>query len=479
MNIWSSSANNELEQLTNEALNGSISQEQWNRLNDMIVSDQNACDYYTAMMAIHSKLSRIYHPAQTGEPAFTVTTKPQIASQHAIHLVTPGSKRHKLFSNGWLAPFVVAMGILVFFGFYTAINRTDIGQEFVMTPETGLGNPIGWFQVVAEHREGELHKSPGNSRIPLHDGQIIKLPLHSAQVVFDSGVAIQVTGPTTLELHEQHCLLTEGKVRVRVSPGAEGFQIHTPKSLVTDYGTEFGVSVDQTGEEKVAVFEGEVGINTEESNGEILMSIGQGVTVNKNGELNRLYVVDDHTFDYQEFSKHPPLITSVLDNVRSDELYDFYRIIRNGIQEDSRIYVDRVHEFNSVENSTLPEYLNDSELVMTYNDDKIDDMYEMTLTLDRPAELYVLFDRRLQPPGWLSGQFEKLPELIGVDEETVLAHGYQRLGKGGGQSIDNRFTIWKTRVDAGDFRLGNNGSSQSLEKLMYVVVAKDVRGSMD
>ncbi|QDT65218.1 FecR domain-containing protein [Calycomorphotria hydatis] len=301
------------------------------------------------------------------------------------------------------------------------------------------------------------------------------LTVHSAQVVFDSGVAIQVTGPTTLELHEQHCLLTEGKVRVRVSPGAEGFQIHTPKSLVTDYGTEFGVSVDQTGEEKVAVFEGEVGINTEESNGEILMSIGQGVTVNKNGELNRLYVVDDHTFDYQEFSKHPPLITSVVDNVRSDELYDFYRIIRNGIQEDSRIYVDRVHEFNSVENSTLPEYLNDSELVMTYNDDKIDDMYEMTLTLDRPAELYVLFDRRLQPPGWLSGQFEKLPELIGVDEETVTATGHQRLAKGGGRSIDNRFTIWKTRVDAGDFRLGNNGSSQSLEKLMYVVVAKETQ----
>jgi hypothetical protein len=74
---------------------------------------------------------------------------------------------------------------------------------------------------------------------------------------FQSGVLLHVQGPADVELIDgQRVFCHEGRLRMRVPPGAEGFYIDTPGGGVTDLGTELGVAVKPGQNTRVAVFEG-------------------------------------------------------------------------------------------------------------------------------------------------------------------------------------------------------------------------------
>lgn len=77
-------------------------------------------------------------------------------------------------------------------------------------------------------------------------------------LMFNSGVVLHLEGPAQLDLlTADRVLCREGRVRLQVPPGAEGFCIETPGGAVTDLGTELGVTVGTDGNTQVAVFEGE------------------------------------------------------------------------------------------------------------------------------------------------------------------------------------------------------------------------------
>jgi hypothetical protein len=86
----------------------------------------------------------------------------------------------------------------------------------------------------------------------------LKLLTGQASLMFTNGVILHLEGPAELDLlTADRILCRAGRLRLRVPPGAEGFCIETPGGAVTDLGTELGVSVDNRGETRVAVFEGE------------------------------------------------------------------------------------------------------------------------------------------------------------------------------------------------------------------------------
>ena len=71
------------------------------------------------------------------------------------------------------------------------------------------------------------------------------------------GVEVLVEGPAVGEwLGAQHLRLTSGTVVVRMPKGRSGFVVETAQMRVIDLGTEFGVSVSQSGDERVQVYDG-------------------------------------------------------------------------------------------------------------------------------------------------------------------------------------------------------------------------------
>lgn len=87
-----------------------------------------------------------------------------------------------------------------------------------------------------------------------------------AQLCFDNGVVVTMEAPVRLSvLSPDRCFLHSGKVVARVSPEGTGFVIDTPKAMVEDLGTEFGVQVQEGREAEVRVFSGRVDVHREEN----------------------------------------------------------------------------------------------------------------------------------------------------------------------------------------------------------------------
>jgi ferric-dicitrate binding protein FerR (iron transport regulator) len=101
--------------------------------------------------------------------------------------------------------------------------------------------------------ESEAH-APGS---PLTPGWLY-LKSGLAQIEFYQGARVTLEGPAAFQLissSEVQC--TSGKLSAHVPPQAKGFRVQTPKGLIVDLGTDFGLDLNDPAA-PVHVFKGEV-----------------------------------------------------------------------------------------------------------------------------------------------------------------------------------------------------------------------------
>jgi hypothetical protein len=98
----------------------------------------------------------------------------------------------------------------------------------------------------------------GEPPTDLRPGKVVAIDRGLAEFRFQSGVRVVLEGPARLELLSgTSARLHHGKLAARVS-GKTGFEVLSPQGKVIDLGTEFGVSVSDSGDTDVHVFEGRV-----------------------------------------------------------------------------------------------------------------------------------------------------------------------------------------------------------------------------
>jgi hypothetical protein len=108
------------------------------------------------------------------------------------------------------------------------------------------------------------------------------------------GVEVLVEGPAVGEwLGAQHLRLTSGTVVVRMPKGRSGFVVETAQMRVIDLGTEFGVSVSQSGDERVQVYDGLVRTEATASGAARELKAGSGLRCSAAGELAPAAFVED------------------------------------------------------------------------------------------------------------------------------------------------------------------------------------------
>jgi hypothetical protein len=80
-----------------------------------------------------------------------------------------------------------------------------------------------------------------------------------ATLKFNNGATVTIEAPTTLRIfNAMHCRLLEGSLTAEVPKPAHGFTIDTSDMKVVDLGTRFGLTAGSVGNSQVRVFEGEV-----------------------------------------------------------------------------------------------------------------------------------------------------------------------------------------------------------------------------
>lgn len=101
----------------------------------------------------------------------------------------------------------------------------------------------------------------------LNQSSAIMLESGLVRLKFNCGAGVVIKGPAHLELRSAwEVYLHQGQLAVVAPEGAEGFVVLTPEMKITDLGTKFGASVGSNGRADVQVYEGEVEVESRESN---------------------------------------------------------------------------------------------------------------------------------------------------------------------------------------------------------------------
>ncbi|HOQ04315.1 MAG TPA: FecR domain-containing protein [Anaerohalosphaeraceae bacterium] len=130
----------------------------------------------------------------------------------------------------------------------------------------------------------------------LSDGsELYPGPMHLvkglAEIVLEGGATVLVEGPSafTLETPVQMYLQEERIVASMKGAGKQAFVVRSPTASLVDYGTEFGVYVQQNGQTETYVYEGSVQIRDSSDPVKfaksMLLKAGQGAAADEQGRL--------------------------------------------------------------------------------------------------------------------------------------------------------------------------------------------------
>ena len=115
---------------------------------------------------------------------------------------------------------------------------------------------------------GKARIKAGRNLLP---GDKLTLKRGIAEFRFGAGADVALKGPAEIEVQSaKRCVLDRGSLTARVEPGeGKGFAVVTPTSVVTDFGTEFGVLVGVGGSTVVEVFDGETVLQARQADGSL------------------------------------------------------------------------------------------------------------------------------------------------------------------------------------------------------------------
>lgn len=309
-----------------------------------------------------------------------------------------------------------------------------------------------------------------------------------ATLRFRSGATLSISGATSMEIVSDMLVrLDKGQATAEVPHWATGFTIKTRDAEIVDLGTKFGVVARGSGTTDVVVFEGQVDLKptTGASAPKTRLTQGQGVRIDSKGSMDRIlelrrdavngqWTTDSSNEDQPDWSE--TTFKSIRDNIPSVDVPTYYQITPHGLDDDSLAYTDAPHEWNGLTADGLPEFLRHADYVMTRNDYRYINDFQMTIELAKPAIVYVFFDHRVPPPEWLTEQFEKTGVDIGLDEGPWEPGDTKHAtGVGGGVSIENVFSVWQRRCETPEtVKLGAMGKKPGA-RAMYGIAAQPLK----
>ena len=332
------------------------------------------------------------------------------------------------------------------------INSKDAIDSNAVATVTALDS-ARWIEAAEDGRL--LARCRIGERWQLEEGR--------AELTFDSGVLVTLFAPADFDIISPRSIrCRRGRVTALVDERGKGFTIETPQAKVVDLGTQFGLNISDDGETQVVVFQGSVDLSyssaSASSEGGQIRRLEQGdaLSLNSSGELQRLMAVRrDQFLAAGRTSNRPFVIKDVRDNIRKNESVKSYQIVHGGLEEDMPCFVDRDHEWNSIDVAGLPEFLRGADYIMPFNDDKFVESLELVVRISRPAMLYVFFDNNMEVPAWLRDGFQDTGVEIGLDGATTEWHPGNSLARGAGKSVDFTFSIWQREIERpGDIILG-------------------------
>ena len=303
-----------LSELTLLELNCSATEEQSVQLKEMLEQDPDAIDYYVEFMMLYSGLSQPgeitllednnKEDAMPDFDALLLALAEDEKSADTVEVEKPTVKPLKLELMKVEKP----KHTMSRFSIYTlALSAAAVLLLMVML----LVSPVS--PVVAYLADSIDAEWISDEEIPV-EGEVLRrgtftLVKGYASIVFGKGTEVVIESPATFEvMSDEQMKLSSGRISAKVPGRAIGFIVQTPTASIIDYGTEFGVLVDEKANTTEAhVFRGEVdlrdGSDPARFNVSKRLKVGMAAAVTS-GRISNVYKTEPERFVKELPSKY-------------------------------------------------------------------------------------------------------------------------------------------------------------------------------
>jgi hypothetical protein len=318
------------------------------------------------------------------------------------------------------------------------------------SPDNSEGVSVEIVEAVDAVRLNEPPVETGQ-RLALRD---LRLQQGLVRCRLDSGTLVAVHAPAEVEFENpKHLHVRAGLVTADVSPPDKGFIIETNDAQFVDLGTRFGVQVTPARPTEVVVFEGQVEVREprpKRRERKLLtrLEAGEAVQVVRGQPLVRIPCVvagsrgDDWTTGPAAAST---VIRQLRDNVTEPQVRSFYRVLPGGMRDGVQAFPRPRPQWHAADPPTLPSWLDGADLVQTFPVDRLNNRFQLTVTLAASAVVYVFHDDRIPPPSWLRDRF--------TDTGVKLELGPARVGPAARKARKTpdgpkylSYSVWKQEV---------------------------------
>ena len=295
----------QLNELLLLSLEGDITPEQIERLNQWIIDDPSLAAGYLDFIGIYSELSphgdmgHISVPEESSETqlydrllqslAMEEETAPPLDLETSLppprEIIQKVDRQKGVYkvSKSSLLTFIVSAAAVLFLGVFLYISPPAATAVATLTDSIDAVFAGGRSLVPG----GRLFNR--STPVWLQKG-IVKIK-------FDYGAEAVIEGPAQFTLNSAETMtLHFGRLYAHVPSRSKGFKVETPIATVIDLGTAFGVKVDFDGTSDIHLFTGKAslipGVKGQTGDGQILTS-GQARCVDSSGQVKEMAVRED------------------------------------------------------------------------------------------------------------------------------------------------------------------------------------------
>lgn len=287
----------ELHTLLDAPCEETITPEQGQRLEELVLTYPEAEAYYVQYLSLYADLVSHFSVLPGGPGPFPPDrTQAGPGDGDTARRADKGPRtvwqrfRYSFSPRLFLAVSAVAAALLVAFALWP--KPKDVPEPHNLAVAEASDDTVA---VLLQATEAVWDDTDLPTRVgaPLRPGWL-RLKAGFAQIEFYKGAMVILQGPADFRLVSRtEAFVARGKLRAAIPHQAQGFTIKSPDLEVVDRGTEFGLRVNEGGGTEVQVFQGKVELRTPGAGGKVrprALTTGQGVRLDGPGVLRPVKV---------------------------------------------------------------------------------------------------------------------------------------------------------------------------------------------